>query len=159
MASPSPRVGPSIGAVLVLLTAAVVGFLAGALLATTREQAVPQPSAPAAAPTTTPTRSPTPPPTSLATLTLTADRAQADRRELIRLEGALKPARAGVALQVQQSVDGSDFADFPVTATTRADGSYGVWVRTGREGRNQFRTVATLDGQTVASAGVVVVVG
>jgi hypothetical protein len=155
---PSPaRPGPRAGSVLLaLLTAALVGFLAGALLATTRGVPSPQASSTAPATTPAPTTTPAPLPATVATLTLTADRATAKTRELIRLEGLLQPARAGVALQVQQSVDGSDFADFPVTATTRADGSYGVWVRTGREGRNQFRTITSLDGQAVASPGVVV---
>ncbi len=154
-ARPGPRAGPVL---LVLLTAALVGFLAGALLASTSGERSAEPSSTAPA-TTAPTPSPSSPPATVARLTLTADRAQADVRELIRLEGALQPARAGVVLQVQQSVDGSDFADFPVTTTTRGDGSYGVWVRTGREGRNQFRTLTTLDGQAVASPGVVVDVG
>jgi hypothetical protein len=152
-AHPGPRPGPVL---LVLLTAALVGFLAGALLASTSGERSAQPASTAPATTTAPTRSPSSPPATAATLTLSADREQADTRELIRLEGLLQPARAGVVLQVQQSVDGSDFADFPVTTTTRSDGSYGVWVRTGREGRNQFRTVTSLDGQAVASPGVVV---
>jgi hypothetical protein len=146
---------------MVLLTAALVGFLAGALLAITTGPTPPG-ATPAASPSATRAAGPSPTPQqtpgAVPTVTLSADRDEADTRELIRLEGALTPARAGVALQVQQSVDGSDFADFPVTATTRADGTYGVWVRTGREGRNQFRTVTTLDGQTAASPAVVVVV-
>jgi hypothetical protein len=160
MAPPSPRVGPSpLAVVLALLTAVVVGFLAGALLATTAGRPAPPPVSTAPATAAAPTAVPTSDPGAVGVLTLTADRSQADTRELIRLEGTLQPARAGVVLQVQQSVDGSDFSDFPVTATTRGDGSYGVWVRTGREGRNQFRMVTTLDGQAVASPGVVVDVG
>jgi hypothetical protein len=164
MASPpaSARSGPRVTTVLmVLLTAALVGFLAGALLATTTVPTTTGPTPSASPPSTrAPGPSPTPveTPTALPAITLSADREQADTRELIRLEGSLTPALAGVRLQVQQSVDGSEFSDFPVTATTRGDGTYGVWVRTGREGRNQFRTVTTLDGQTAASPAVVVVV-
>jgi hypothetical protein len=91
-----------------------------------------------------------------AEISLTADRAAADTDELIRLEGVLRPGTGGVALQVQQSVDGIGFVDFPVSATTRADGSFGVWVRTGRVGSNEFRMVASLQGQQVASNAVTV---
>ena len=63
----------------------------------------------------------------------------------------LRPAAPEKALQVQQSVDAIGFVDFPVTATTRSDGSYAVWVRTGRVGTNEFRTVTDVDGQRVVS--------
>lgn len=160
MAAPPPRVGPSpVSVLLLLLGAAVIGFLGGALLALSGPGA-PQPTAAAtpAAPATTPA-APAGPLGPGPTLTLTADRQQASTDELIRLEGRLTPAQGGVSLQLQQAVDEGEFVDFPVTATTRADGSYGVWVRTGREGRNQFRAVTTVDGEVVDSPPVVVVVG
>ena len=61
-----------------------------------------------------------------------------------------------VTLQVQQSVDGIGFVDFPVTATTRSDGSFGVWVRTGRVGSNEFRMVTDVEGKQIASNPVAV---
>jgi len=141
---------------LVLLAAAVIGFLMGALVAVIDEQ-------PATTTTASPTAQPpatTPPststPTSDARLTLDADRGSADTGELIRLTGTLTPPSAGVTLQVQQSVDGIGFTDFPVTATTRADGSFGIWVRTGRVGTNEFRMVTEVGGQQVTSNAVTV---
>jgi hypothetical protein len=158
MSSPAPRPGPGRTPVLLaLLAAAVIGFLGGALAAVVGQDDGPLPTGGADA-TATVTLAPTPGPTAAAeaSLTLTADRAQASTDELIRLEGVLRPASADVVLQVQQSVDGLDFVDFPVTATTRRDGSYGVWVRTGRVGKNEFRTVTEVDGQQVVSPPVVV---
>jgi hypothetical protein len=161
MTSPSPSGGPSRGStVLILLTAALVGFLGGALAAVTTgtdqdlalpgsSPAVTSPVAPTPSPTTGSTAAP-------ATLTLAADRGRAKTDELIRLEGRLEPASGGVRLQVQQSVDGADFVDFPVTAQTRSDGSYGVWVRTGRVGSNQFRMVTQVQGRSVVSPPVLV---
>ena len=147
--------------VLVLIAAAVIGFLAGALAAVTRQspQAGPDPTAAATAtPSSSPTATESPNPSIPvdSEISLTADRANADTDELIRLEGVLSPATGGVRLQVQQSVDGIGFADFPVTATTRADGSFGIWVRTGRTGTNEFRMATDVDGQQVASNAVTV---
>lgn len=140
---------------MILVAAGVIGFLGGALAAVTS-----QPSTETADPTAT--TSATPPiataPTAPvdASLTLTADRERASTDELIRLEGVLRPATEEVVLQVQQSVDGIGFVDFPVTATTRSDGSYGVWVRTGRVGSNEFRTTTDVDVKQVVSNVVVV---
>ncbi len=156
--------------VLMLLVAAVVGFLGGALLALTSSDREASPVAssgettppggavatPAGTPgPSAPTTSPAPPSTDAA-ISLSADRASADTEELIRLEGVLRPAAGEVALQVQQSVDGIGFVDFPVTATTRTDGSFGVWVRTGRVGLNEFRMVTEVDGGQVISNAVAV---
>jgi hypothetical protein len=158
MAGPSPRPGLSAASVLlVLLVAAVVGFLGGAFLALVGDSGTP--SAPTPGPTASPGLTATAVPGQPATLTLASDRQQAGTDDLIRLTGRLDPPQAGVTLQVQQAVEGADFVDFPVTATTRSDGTYGVWVRTGREGRNQFRVVTTVEGAPVASAPVVVVIG
>ncbi len=68
----------------------------------------------------------------------------------------LVPAQGDVELQVQQSVDDIGFVDFPVTATTRADGSFAVRVRTGRVGSNEFRMVTDVDDTQVMSNSVVV---
>jgi hypothetical protein len=146
---------------LVLLAAALIGFLLGALVAVTNEQPASSPTS-TASPTAQPSATTPSPPTSTATpevdaeLSLSADRDSADTGELIRLTGTLTPPGAGVTLQVQQSVDGIGFTDFPVTATTRSDGSFGIWVRTGRVGRNEFRMVTEVEDQQVASNAVVV---
>ncbi len=162
MSPPAPRPGPSRTPVLLaLLAAAVIGFLGGALAAVLGRDGGAEPSAgpTSSAPATVPaTPTPAPESSAQASLTLTADRSQAAVEELIRLEGVLTPAAGEVVLQVQQSVDGLDFVDFPVTAQTRGDGSYGVWVRTGRVGQNQFRTVTEVAGRQVVSPAVVITV-
>ena len=156
--------------VVMLVLAAVVGFLGGALLAATSPDGEPSPlasdstAAPQGSAVATPGGTPGPtapttspaPPSADAAISLTADRATADTEELIRLEGVLQPATGEVALQVQQSVDGIGFVDFPVTATTRSDGSFGVWVRTGRVGLNEFRMETEVDGNQVISNAVAV---
>ncbi|MGB9375713.1 MAG: hypothetical protein WCA82_16310 [Jiangellales bacterium] len=157
----SPRPAPAV-IVITLMAAAVIGFLVGALLATTSEPDAAPDSSPVstAAATPPPTATGTPAPTASvdATLSLDADRDTADTGELIQLTGVLVPAQGDVELQVQQSVDGIGFVDFPVTATTRTDGSFAVKVRTGRVGSNEFRVVTDVDGTQVVSNSVVVAI-
>lgn len=157
----SPRPAPAV-IVITLMAAAVIGFLVGALVATTSEPD----ATPSATSTSTTTGSPAPSPTATdtpgptasvdATVSLEADRDTAATGELIRLTGVLVPAQGDVELQVQQSVDDIGFVDFPVTATTRADGSFAVRVRTGRVGSNEFRMVTDVDDTQVMSNSVVV---
>lgn len=144
--------GAAVGGV--LAAAATIGFLGGALAATIGGQDAPGPR-----PVPTVTVQATPREVSAPTLTLVADRAQASVRELIRLSGQLTPALPAVPLQVQQSVDGSGFVDFPVTDQTEDDGSYGMWVRTQRTGLSEFRVVTDLNGQRVVSPSVGVTIG
>ena len=157
----SPRPAPAV-IVITLMAAAVIGFLVGALLATTSEPDAAPDSSPdsTAAATPPPAATGTPAPTASvdATLSLDADRDTADTGQLIQLTGVLVPAQGDVELQVQQSVDGIGFVDFPVTATTRTDGSFAVKVRTGRVGSNEFRMVTELDGGQVVSNSVVVAI-
>jgi len=137
---------------MILAGAAVIGFLVGALIAVTSQGDSDVDGGASTATSGAPTPSTSTPVTPIdASLTLTADRERASTDELIRLEGVLRPAAPEKALQVQQSVDAIGFVDFPVTATTRSDGSYAVWVRTGRVGTNEFRTVTDVDGQRVVS--------
>ena len=148
---------------LTLVAAAVIGFLLGALVAVTENSPLAVPGAtdqPTASATPTSSGSASGPEVTVdAELTLNADRSTAERRELIQLTGLLRPATGGVTLQVQQSVDGIGFVDFPVTATTRSDGSYEVRVATGRVGTNEFRMVTQVEGQQVVSDPVTVEVG
>lgn len=158
----TPSRAPSRASIaLTLLAAAVIGFLLGALVAVTDEE-------PTAAPGSTagPTASPSPPPPTTdaspqasvdAELTLSADRSSAETGELIRLTGVLSPATDGAEVTVQQSVDGIGFVDFPVEPIpTRSDGSFGLRVRTGRVGTNEFRVLTQVDGQQVTSNPVTV---
>ncbi|MGA7687654.1 MAG: hypothetical protein WCA29_00300 [Jiangellales bacterium] len=155
----SPRPAPAV-IVITLMAAAVIGFLVGALVATTSEPDAAPVSTAAPTPSPTPAATGTPAPTASvdATLSLDADRNTADTGELIQLSGVLVPGQGDVELQVQQSVDGIGFVDFPVTATTRTDGSFGVRVRTGRVGSNEFRVVTDVDGTQVVSNSVVVAI-
>lgn len=158
----SPRPAPAV-IVITLMAAAVIGFLVGALVATTSEpDATPSATSTSGA-TSTATASPAPSPTATgptaavdATISLGADRDRASTGELIRLTGVLVPAQGDVELQVQQSVDDIGFVDFPVTATTRGDGSFAVRVRTGRVGSNEFRMVTDVTGTQIVSNAVVV---
>lgn len=149
--------------VLTLTVAAVIGFLIGALVAATEDDASSAPGATAQAtprepsPSPTATGSPaTPAVPSDSQLTLEADRTSATTSELIQLTGTLSPAAGDVTLQVQQSVDGIGFVDFPVTATTRSDGSFAIKVRTGRVGTNEFRMVLPGESPQVVSNPVTV---
>jgi hypothetical protein len=147
--------------VLILLGAAVIGFLVGALVAVTEDGVTSAPTATSPAttapsPSVSPSATPTPTVPSDVEITLSADRASANTRELIRLTGTLSPAAGDATLQVQQSVDGIGFVDFPVEATTRSDGSFATNVRTGRVGTNEFRMVTRVDGQQVVSNAVTV---
>ncbi len=143
-----------------LLAAAVIGFLLGALVAVTDEQPTASPGSTtgstASPSTVSPSATDTPQAEVDADMALRADRGSAETGELIRLTGTLTPPDGGVTLQVQQSVDGIGFVDFPVTATTRSDGSFGVWVRTGRVGSNEFRMVTDVEGKQIASNPVAV---
>jgi hypothetical protein len=162
---PTPSRPSGLAILLTLAAAAVIGFLVGALAAVTQsaDTAAPSPTV-GATPTSTSSPSLSPAPTTTPApsndveveISLTADRAQADTDELIRLEGVLRPPVGDLTLQVQQSVDGIGFVDFPVTATTRSDGSFGVWVRTGRVGSNEFRIVTEIDETQVVSNAVAV---
>lgn len=159
----STRAPSAASIALTLLAAAVIGFLVGALVAVTNDATstptatgpTTAPASPTASPTT-PGATPTPTVTSDVQLTLSADRSSAATRELIRLTGRLSPGAGDVTLQVQQSVDGIGFVDFPVQATTRSDGSFATNVRTGRVGTNEFRMVAQIDGQQAVSNAVTV---
>lgn len=92
-------------------------------------------------------------------VTLTAAQGSASTDERIDLSGAVNPPEEGVRLQLQRSVDGGDFEDFPVgPLTTNADGGFSTYVMSGRKGENAFRFVM-VDDPSVASEPVVVTIG
>jgi hypothetical protein len=148
---PSRASRPAVAAVLV--TAAVFGFAGGAVV---RQQvgALADPEAAATA-APVPTEDATPDPG----ISLAADPASASANQDVRLEGSLEPALGGVDLQVERSLDGGDWQEFPVTTTSREDGTFGVTVRTSRSGENRFRVVGTVDGAPMASNEVPVSIG
>jgi hypothetical protein len=149
MASRASR--PAVAAVLV--TAAAFGFAGGAVVG----QGVGALADPEVAATGEPT--PTEEATPEAGISLKAEPASASANQDVRLEGNLAPAVGGVALQVERSLDGGDWQEFPVTTTSREDGTFGVTVRTSRSGENRFRVVGTVDGAPTASNEVPVSIG
>jgi hypothetical protein len=90
---------------------------------------------------------------------LTAGKTSVGAGERIDLTGSVNPAEEGVQLQVQRSLDGGDWQDFPVSPmTTKADGTFSTWVQTSQAGDNSFRVVR-VDDPSVASEPVVVTIG
>lgn len=71
----------------------------------------------------------------------------------IDLSGRFPGLQAGVTLQVQRKT-GTRWADFPVTTTTREDGSFSTYVQTGQSGLNKFRMITVPTGETTSTASV-----
>lgn len=137
--------------VAVLLAAAVLGFSGGALIGQqTGSGGVPESAA---------TAEPEPEATPESGITLNADPTTAAANQDIRLVGTLVPAVGGISLQVERSLDGGDWQEFPVSTTSQDDGTFGVTVRTGRAGENRFRVVGEVDGAPMASNEVPVSIG
>lgn len=65
----------------------------------------------------------------------------------IVISGVAASAEAGTPIVVQRKESGA-WTDFPADATTGADGSYSVWLITGREGENTFRIKDQRSGST-----------
>ncbi|HSK27234.1 MAG TPA: hypothetical protein VK894_10040 [Jiangellales bacterium] len=139
-------------AVAVLLAAAVIGFGGGAVLGQQVGGSGEAESAATAAPDAADV-APEP------GISLVAEPASASANQDVRLDGTVVPAVGGVSLQVERSLDGGDWQEFPVTTTTRDDGTFGVTVRTGRSGENRFRVVGEVEGQPMSSNEVPVVIG
>jgi hypothetical protein len=148
---PSRASRPAVAVVLV--TAAVFGFAGGAVVG----QGLGALADPQVATTGEPT--PTDEATPEAGISLTADPASASANQDVRLEGSLAPAVGGIALQVERSLDGGDWQEFPVTTTSREDGTFGVTVRTSRSGENRFRVVGAVEGEPMTSNEVPVSIG
>jgi hypothetical protein len=70
-----------------------------------------------------------------------------------RSQRTLSRPRRWVTLQVQRKTAGR-WADFPVTATTREDGSFATYVQTGQSGLNKFRMMVIPTGETTSTASV-----
>jgi hypothetical protein len=136
----------------VLVTAAALGFAGGAVVG----QQIGASAGPDAAATAEPTATEEAP---AAGISLTADPGSASANQDVRLEGSLEPAVSGVSLQVERSLDGGDWQEFPVATTSRDDGTFGVTVRTGRSGENRFRVVGTVEGAAMKSNEVPVSIG
>src|SRR5690625_2210551 len=77
-----------------------------------------------------------------AALSLSAQQDSVGASDRIDIAGTINPAEEGVSVQLQRSVDGSEFEDFPVDPwETDADGEFGGYVQSSRSGENEFRVV------------------
>lgn len=78
--------------------------------------------------------------------------------DCVAMSGALNPPVAEVSVQLQRKLDGADWAAFPVSWSTKEDGSFGGSACSDREGTNSYRVVR-VDDDSVASEPVEVTVG
>jgi hypothetical protein len=148
-----------------LITAAIVGFGGGAYFGSQSGGDTPTASETTTGDSTTPVgETPadgeTPPATETpagdGTPTLTAAQTSVAANERIDLTGTIDPPAEGVVLNIQRSVDGGDWEDFPepgapLTTTTNADGAFSTYVTTGRSGTNAFRVVRADDDSVVSN--------
>ncbi|PSK97237.1 hypothetical protein CLV30_12336 [Haloactinopolyspora alba] len=147
-----------------LITAAIIGFAGGAYIGTESEQ-----TASGNEPTTEsstdgsgtdastqpegdggePTENESSPETGL---TLAADPQSVTTSERIDLTGSIEPAKEGVVLRLQRSVDGGEWKTFSLSTpiTTNSDGTFSTWVQTGQSGENSFRVVRKDDSSVVS---------
>lgn len=79
-------------------------------------------------------------------LTLTASPKQASTWQRVNLVGTWQ-GHDGASLQVQRSIDGGPWSNFPTSATV-SDGEFSTYILTGRTGTNRFRVVDTSTGKT-----------
>lgn len=149
-----------------LITAAIVGFGGGAYFGsqsggdtpsdtetTTGDSTTPVGETPAGE---TPPATETEAPAGDGTPTLAAGQTAVAANERIDLTGTIDPPAEGVVLNIQRSVDGGDWEDFPepgapLTTTTNADGAFSTYVTTGRSGTNAFRVVRADDDSVVSN--------
>lgn len=89
-------------------------------------------------------------------ISLSAAQTAVSADERIDISGSIDPPEEGVRLQIQRSVDGSEFEDFPVDPwETNANGEFGGYVQSSRSGENAFRVIL-VDDPSVTSDTVVV---
>lgn len=78
-------------------------------------------------------------------LHLTASPAEGSTWQRINLIGTWK-GHDGATLQVQRSLDGGPWSNFPTDATVH-DGKFGTYIQTGRTGTNRFRVIDSATGK------------
>jgi hypothetical protein len=92
-------------------------------------------------------------------ISLTAAQDTVAASERIDISGTIDPPEEGIQLQLQRSVDGGEFEDFPISPwETEADGSFGGYVQSSQAGENSFRVVR-VDDDSVVSDEIVVTIG
>jgi len=150
---------------------AVVGLLVGCLVAfgfsalvgasgiddvslpplpTAPTSATPTETTPTPTPTPTQTEDPTPEPT------LTTANSRVSPGERFVLEGQLPEAGEGAKLQVQVREPGTGWDDFPVTVTTREEGTFKTELYTSRTGEREFRLINEETGKTTPTVKVTI---
>ncbi len=147
-----------------LVTAAVVGFGGGALIATAggdgsdpRDVTTgPTAGAGTQAPTT-PAETSEP----ATAITLQSTVTSSPPGVEIPFSGTLTPGAGGITLTVQRNNgDGwNNFGTSPVTTTTRDDGSFTTSIITRQAGAAEFRVIGQVDGAEVASNAVPITIG
>lgn len=150
-------------AVVGVLVGSLIGFGTSAMVSATGldEIDLPPINATTAAPTPTETTpSPTPTPTAAETddpdpePTLNAEKDQVAPGERFVLSGAFPALGEGAELQVQVREKGTDWDDFPITTTTRADGRFKTELYTSRTGAREFRLLDEESGDTTPTVKV-----
>ncbi|TDE11842.1 hypothetical protein [Jiangella asiatica] len=139
-----------------LITAAIVGFAGGAYVGGQQGGEEPGSSASTPPESTTPVGETPATPTEEATagVTLSADPTSVAPNEDISLAVSIEPAEEGVELQIQRSVDGGEWENFPNVnlITTDANGQGTSRLNSQREGVNSFRVVRVDDDSVVSNA-------
>ncbi len=147
-----------------LIAAAVVGFGGGAVIASNGGDE----NDPQSVSTDTPAGGETPDPTASAEtqaseggITLQSPLTAAAPGQEIPLTGSIEPAAGDVILTVQRDLgDGwQTYGNTPVTATTRADGSFQTTIAPTRTGAAQFRVIGQVGGLEATSNPVPITIG
>ncbi|NDL58766.1 hypothetical protein [Phytoactinopolyspora mesophila] len=82
----------------------------------------------------------------------------ASANEEISYSGRIESGEAGVRLQLQRSVDGGPWEDFPVSPReTNADGEFSGTIQSSRSGENSFRMVGINDDSLVSEEAVLTI--
>lgn len=144
-----------------LITAAIVGFAGGGYFGSQADGDTPTTSETGDSTTPvgeTPADGETPPATETpagdGTPTLTAEPTQVAPNGDINFAVTIAPAEEGVELQIQRSVDGGEWENFPNVSliVTDANGAGTSRVNSQREGVNSFRVVRVDDDSIVSNA-------
>lgn len=145
-----------------LITAAIVGFAGGGYFGSQADGNTPTTSETTGDSTTpvgeTPAGGETPPATETPAgdgiPTLSADPTQVAPSGDINFAVTIEPAEEGVELQIQRSVDGGEWENFPNVSliVTDANGAGTSRVNSQREGVNSFRVVRVDDDSVVSNA-------
>lgn len=141
-------IGAAVGIVLGLGMAGIIGAT-GLGSSTLPPLTLPTTPAPT---TATPSPTPTPTPGTEETVapdpTLTIPDTDVKPGQRFTLEGAFPGLDKGEKLQVQVKDPGQQWDDFPVTATTKANGEYRTQIYTSRTGEREFRMAHTASDKT-----------